>query len=169
MPDISLRLSAAYDNISVPGDIQDYFRGETRTDSSVTLNDPDDDIFPQKVRVTMTVDTLSDMPKVVAVANTDEQRQFLVPPSATQDRVHVRGSSLSHGQKADFDAQQQKPDFATRDAKLDEPLNKHLPDSMPRKQTSPLSQTTPTPKPPLTRGQPTQFWKFWKTLLSGQW
>jgi len=123
----------------------------------------------QTGRVTMTVDTLSDMPKVVAVANTDEQRQFLVPPSATQDRVHVRGSSLSHGQKADFDAQQQKPDFATRDAKLDEPLNKHLPDSMPRKQTSPLSQTTPTPKPPLTRGQPTQFWKFWKTLLSGQW
>ena len=123
----------------------------------------------QTGRVTMTVDTLSDMPKVVAVANTDEQRQFLVPPSATQDRVHVRGSSLSHGQKADFDAQQQKPDFATRDAKLEDPLNKHLPDSMPRKQTSPLSQTTPTPKPPLTRGQPTQFWKFWKTLLSGQW
>jgi rare lipoprotein A len=123
----------------------------------------------QTGRVTMTVDTLSDIPKVVAVANTERQLQFSESASATQDRVHVRGSSLSHGQKADFDAQQQKPDFATRDAKLDEPLNKHLPDSMPRKQTSPLSQTTPTPKPPLTRGQPTQFWKFWKTLLSGQW
>jgi hypothetical protein len=108
------------------------------------------------------------MPKAVAVANTEEQLQFLVPPSATQDRVHVRDSSLSHEQKADFDAQQQKPDFATRDAKLEDPLNKHLPDSMPRKRTSHILQTTPAPKPTLTRGQPTQFWKFWKTLLSGR-
>ena len=122
----------------------------------------------QTGRVTMTVDTLSDIPKVVAVANTERQLQFLEPASATQDRVHVRDSSLSHEQKADFDAQQQKPDFATRDAKLDDPLNKHLPDSMPRKQTSPLSQITPTPKPPVTRGQPPQFWKFWKALLSGR-
>ena len=36
-------------------------------------------------------------------------------------------SLLLHEQKADFDAQQQKPDFATRDAKLEDSLNKYLP------------------------------------------
>ena len=93
---------------------------------------------------------------------------FLVTPSATQDAVHVRDSLLLHEQKADFDAQQQKPDFATRDAKLEDSLNKYLPDSKPRKRTSHISQTTPTPKFYLTRGQPTQFWKFWKTFLLGR-
>jgi hypothetical protein len=95
----------------------------------------------------MTVDTLSDMPKAVAVANTDEQLRFLVTPSATQDAVHVRDSLLLH---------QQKADFATRDAKLEDSLKGHLSDSMSRKRTSHL-----------TRGQPTRFWKFWKTFLLG--
>jgi rare lipoprotein A len=122
----------------------------------------------QTGRVTMTVDTLSDIPNAVAVANTDERLPFLVTPSATQDAVHVRDSLLLHEQKADFDVQQQKPDFATRDAKLEDSLNKYLPDSMPRKRTSHISQTTPTPKFYLTRGQPTQFWKFWKTFLLGR-
>jgi rare lipoprotein A len=120
----------------------------------------------QTGRVTMTVDTLSDMPKAVAAANTNEQLP-LVMPSATQDAVHVRDSSLPHGQKVDLDAEQQKPDFATRDAKLEDSLNKDLSDSTPRKRTSHIQITT-MPKLYLARGQPTQFWKFWKTFLMGR-
>ena len=36
-------------------------------------------------------------------------------------------SVLLHDQKADFDAQQQKPDVATRDAKLEDSLQDILP------------------------------------------
>ena len=73
----------------------------------------------QTGRVTMTVDTLSSAPNAVAVANADEQLPLSVPPPATRDSVHNRNSLLLHDQKADFDTQQQKPDFATRDAKLE--------------------------------------------------
>src|SRR6478752_7235475 len=38
----------------------------------------------QTGHVTMSLDTQSDVRNAVAVANTDEQRQFLVPPFATQ-------------------------------------------------------------------------------------
>lgn len=121
----------------------------------------------QTGRVTMTVDTLSDMPKAVAVANTDE-RPPSVTPSAAQDAAHVRNLSLAHEQNADFDAQQQKSDFAPLDAKLEDSLDKHVPASMPQKLTSHISQTTLTPKFHLTRGQPTQVWKLWKTFLLGR-
>jgi hypothetical protein len=115
----------------------------------------------------MTVDTLSDGPKAVAVANTDE-RPPSVTPSAAQDAAHVRNLSLAHEQNADFDAQQHKSDFAPLDAKLEDSLDKHVPASMPQKLTSHISQTTLTPKFHLTRGQPTQVWKLWKTFLLGR-
>jgi hypothetical protein len=66
----------------------------------------------------------------------------LVTPSAAQDAVHVRNSSLAHQQNANFDAQQQKSDFAPLDAKLEDSLDKHVPGSMPQKLTSHISQTT---------------------------
>ena len=74
----------------------------------------------QTGRVTMTVDTLSGAPNTVAVANIDEQLPLSVTPSAIQDAVHKRDLLLLHDQKADFDTQEQKPDFATRDAKLED-------------------------------------------------
>ena len=65
----------------------------------------------QTGRVTMTVDTLSSAPNTAAVANVDEQLPLSVPSSAIQDAVHKRNSLLLHDQKADFDTQEQKPDF----------------------------------------------------------
>jgi hypothetical protein len=75
---------------------------------------------------------------------------------------------LLHDQKADFDTQERKSDFATRDAKLEGSLQEHLSDSMPRKRTSHVSHNTPTPKFYLTRRQPTQFWGRWKAFLLGR-
>ena len=85
-----------------------------------------------------------------------------------QDAVRKRDSLLLHDQKADFDTQEQKPDFTTRDAKLEDSLQEHLPDSMPRKRTSHVSNNAPTQKFYLTRNQPTQFWRFWKAFLLGR-
>ena len=93
----------------------------------------------QTGRVTMTVDTLSGAPNTAAVANIDEQLPLSVTSSAMQDAVRKRNSLLLHDQKADFDTQEQKPDFTTRDAKLEDSLQEHLPDSMPRKRTSHVS------------------------------
>ncbi len=122
----------------------------------------------QTGRVTMTVDTQSDVPNAVAVANIDEQLPVSVTPSATQDAVRKRDELLLHDQKADFDAQQQKPDFATRDAKLDDSLQVDRPGSMPPKRTSYALQITPTRKIYLTTDRPTQFWRFWKSVLLGR-
>jgi hypothetical protein len=71
-----------------------------------------------------------------------------------------RDSLLLHDQKVDFDTQEQKPDFPTRDAKLE--LHEHSPAAAPRK------RITPTPKFYLTRSQPTQFWRLWKAFLLGR-
>jgi rare lipoprotein A len=122
----------------------------------------------QTGRVSMTVDTLSGAPNTVAVANIDEQLPLSVTPSAIQDAVRKRDSLLLHDQKADFDAQEHKPDFAPRDAKLEDSVQEHFPDSMPRKRTSHVSHITPTPKFYLTRSQPTQFWRLWKAFLLGR-
>jgi rare lipoprotein A len=122
----------------------------------------------QTGRVTMTVDTLSGAPNTVTVANIDEQLSLSVTPSAMQDAVRKRDSLLLHDQKADFDTQENKPDFAPRDAKLEDSLQEHFPDSMPRKRTSHVSHITPTPKFYLTRSQPTQFWRLWKAFLLGR-
>jgi rare lipoprotein A len=120
----------------------------------------------QTGRVTMTVDTLSGAPNTAAVANIDERLPLSVTSSAMQDAVRKRDSLLLHDQKADFDTQEQKPDFATRDAKLE--LHEHSPDAAPRKRTSHVSHITPTPKFYLTRSQPTQFWRLWKAFLLGR-
>jgi rare lipoprotein A len=120
----------------------------------------------QTGRVTMTVDTLSGAPNTVNVANIDEQLPLSVTPPAMQDAVRKRDSL--HDQKADFDSQEHKPDFAPRDAKLEGSLPEHFPDSMPRKRTSHVSHNTPTPKFYLTRSQPTQFWGLWKAFLLGR-
>ena len=122
----------------------------------------------QTGRVTMTVDGLSGAQNAVAVANVDEQLPLSVPPSATQDAVHNGDSLLRHDRKADFDIQQQKPDIATRDAKLEDPLQEHLPDPTQRKRTSHVSHNAPTPKSYLRRSQPTQFWSLWKAFLLGR-
>jgi peptidoglycan lytic transglycosylase len=122
----------------------------------------------QTGRVTMTVDTLSSAPNAVAVANADEQLPLSVPPPATRDSVHNRDSLLLHDQKADFDTQQQKPDVATRDAKLEDSLQEHPLDSIQRKRTSHVSHNAPTPKFYLRRSQPTQFWSLWKAFLLGR-
>jgi hypothetical protein len=116
----------------------------------------------------MTVDTLSGAPIAVAVANIGEQLPISVTPSATQDAVRSRDSLLLHDQKADFETQEQKPDFATRDAKLEGSLQGHFPGSKPRKRTSHVSQIAPTPNFYLTRSQPPQFWRLWKAFLSGR-
>jgi hypothetical protein len=108
----------------------------------------------------MTVDTLSGAPNTVAVANIDEQLPLSVTPFAMQDAVRKRDSLLLHDQKVDFDTQEQKPDFPTRDAKLE--LHEHSPAAAPRK------RITPTPKFYLTRSQPTQFWRLWKAFLLGR-
>jgi rare lipoprotein A len=117
----------------------------------------------QTGRVTMTVDSLSGAPNAVAVASADEQLPLSVPPTPTQDSVHDRASLLP-----DFDTQQQKPDVATRDAKLEESLQEHPPDSIQRKRTSHVSHDTPARKFYLTRSQPTQFWSLWKAFLLGR-
>ena len=88
--------------------------------------------------------------------------------SRPRDAAPMARSVLLHDQKADFDAQQQKPDVATRDAKLEDSLQEHPPDSIQRKRTSHLSHNTSTPKLYLTRGQPTQFWRLWKEFLLGR-
>jgi rare lipoprotein A len=118
----------------------------------------------QTGRVTMTVDTLSSATNAVAVANADEQLPLSVPPPATQDSVHNRDSLLLHD--SEFDTQQQKPD--TRDAKLEDSLQKHPPDSIQRKRTSRASHNTPMRKFYLTTSQPTQFWSLWKAFLFGR-
>ena len=115
-------------------------------------------VFPRPGASPWTIDTLSGAPNTVAVANIDEQLPLSVTPSATQDAFRNRDSLLLHYQKVDFDTQQRKSDFATRDAKLEGSLQEHLSDSMPRKRTSHVSHNTPTPKFYLTRRQPTQFW-----------
>lgn len=122
----------------------------------------------QTGRVTMTVDAQSDVPNAVAVANIDEQLPVSVTPSATQDAVRKRDALLLHDQKADFDTQQQKPDFATRDAKLDVSLQVDRAGSMPPKRTFHALQITPSRKIYLTTGQPTQFWRVWKSFLLGR-
>ena len=122
----------------------------------------------QTGRVSMTVDSLSGAPNTVAVANIDEQLPLSVTPSVMQDAVRKRDSLLLHDQKADFDTQEQKPDFITRDAKLEDSLQEHLSDSMPRKRTPHVSNNAPTQKFYLSRNQPTQFWRFWKAFLLGR-
>jgi rare lipoprotein A len=122
----------------------------------------------QTGRVSMTVDTLSGAPNTVAVANIDEQLPLSVTPSAIQDAVRKRDSLLLHDQKADFDAQEHKPDFAPRDAKLEDSLQEHPLDSIQRKRTSHVSHNAPTPKFYLRRSQPTQFWSLWKAFLLGR-
>ena len=120
----------------------------------------------QTGRVTMTVDALSGEPNTAAVANIDERLPLSVTSSAIQDAVRKRDSLLLHDQKVDFDTQEQKPDFPTRDAKLE--LHEHSPAAAPRKRTSHVSHITPTPKFYLTRSQPTQFWRLWKAFLLGR-
>jgi hypothetical protein len=63
---------------------------------------------------------------------------------------------------------EQKPDFITRVAQLEDSLQEHLPDSMPRKRTPHVSNNAPTQKFYLTKNQPTQFWRFWKAFLLGR-
>jgi rare lipoprotein A len=121
----------------------------------------------QTGRVSMTVDTLSGAPNTVAVANIDEQLPVSVTPSVMRDAIRKRGSLLLHDQKADFDTQEQKPDFITRDAKLEDSLQEHFPASIP-KRTPHVSHVTPTPKFHPTRSQPAQFWRFWKAFLLGR-
>ena len=122
----------------------------------------------QTGRVSMTVDTLSGAPNAVAVANIDEQLPLSVTPSVMQDAVRKRNSLLLHDQKADFDTQEQKPDVATRDAKLEDSLQEHPLNSIQRKRTSHVSHNAPTPKFYLRRSQPTQFWSLWKAFLLGR-
>jgi rare lipoprotein A len=119
----------------------------------------------QTGRVSMTVDTLSGAPNTVAVANIDEQLPLSATPSVTQDAVRKRDSLLLHDQKADFDTQEQKPDFTTHDAKLEDSLQ--APASIP-KRTSHVSHVTPTPKFHPTRSQPARFWRFSKGFLLGR-
>jgi rare lipoprotein A len=122
----------------------------------------------QTGRVTMTVATLSGEPKAVAVANIDERLPLSPQPPATQDAVHNGDSSLLHNRKAHFAIQEQKPHIASRDAKLEDSLREHLPDSMPRTRTSHVSHNTGTPKLYLARSQPRQFWRLWKAFLLGR-
>jgi rare lipoprotein A len=121
----------------------------------------------QTGHITMTVDTLNGAPNTVAVANIDE-KLLLSTPSATQNAVRKRELLLLHDKKADFDTQERKPVFTTRDAKFEDSLQGHLSYSMPRKRTSHVSHNTPTPKYYLTRSQPTQFWRLWKAFLLGR-
>jgi hypothetical protein len=53
--------------------------------------------------------------------------------SRLPDAVRKRDSLLLHDQKADFDTQEQKPDFTTRDAKLEDSLQEHFPASIPKR------------------------------------
>ena len=122
----------------------------------------------QTGHVTMTVDTLSGAPNMVAVANIDKQLPPSVTPTATRDAIRDSNSLPLRDQKADFDTQKQKPDFITRDAKLEDSLQEHLPDSMPLKRTRHESNNAPTQKFYPTRNQPTQFWRFWKAFLLGR-
>lgn len=122
----------------------------------------------QTGHVTMTVDALSGAPSTVAVANIDQQLPPSVTPAATRGAIRDSNSLPLRDQKADFDTQEQKPDFITRDAQLEDSLQEHLPDSMPRKRTPHVSNSAPTQKFYLTRNQPTQFWRFWKAFLLGR-
>ena len=122
----------------------------------------------QTGHVTMTVDTLSGAPSTVAVANIDQQLPPSVTPAATRGAIRDSNSLPLRDQKADFDSQEQKPDFITRDAQFEDSLQEHLPDSMPRKRTPHVSNNAPTQKFYLTRNQPTQFWRFWKAFLLGR-
>jgi len=122
----------------------------------------------QTGHVTMTVDALSDAPSTVAVANIDQPLPPSVTPAATRGALRDSNSLPLRDQKADFDSQEQKPDFITRDAQLEDSLQEHLPDSMPRKRTPHVSNKAPTQKFYLTRNQSTQFWRFWKALLLGR-
>jgi rare lipoprotein A len=119
----------------------------------------------QTGRVTMTIDTLSSAPNAVAVANADEQLPLSVPPLATQDSVHNRDSLLLHDHNRHST---QKPDVATRDAKLEDSFQEHPPDSIQRKPTSHVSHNAPAPKFYLRRSQPPQFWSRWKAFLLGR-
>jgi rare lipoprotein A len=119
----------------------------------------------QTGHVTMTVDTLSGAPSTVAVANIDQQLPPSVTPAATRGAIRDSNSLPLRDQKADFDTQEQKPDYITRDAKLEDSLQEHLSDSMPRKRTPHVSNNAPTQKFYLSRNQPTQFWRFWKAFL----
>ena len=118
----------------------------------------------QTGHVTMTVDALSAAPS--AAANIDQQLPPSVTPAATRGAIRDSNSLPLRDQKADFDTQEQKPDFITRDAKLE--LHEHSPDAAPRKRTSHVSHITPTPKFYLTRSRPTQFWRLWKETLLGR-
>jgi rare lipoprotein A len=122
----------------------------------------------QTGHVTMTVDTLSGAPSTVAVANIDQQLPPSVTPAATRGAIRDSNSLPLRDQKADFDTQEQKHDFITRDAKLEDSLQEHLSDSMPRKRTPHVSNNAPTQKFYLSRNQPTQFWRFWKAFLLGR-
>jgi rare lipoprotein A len=115
----------------------------------------------QTGRVTMSVDTLNGPPHAVTVANIDEQLPLSEAPSAAGDAVGNR-------ENTDIHTQEQRPDVTNRDAKLEESLEAHHPDPMPRKRTSHVSHNAPTPKFYLRRSQPTQFWTLWKAFLLGR-
>jgi len=118
--------------------------------------------------VTMSVDTLNGAPHAVTVANIDEQLPLSEAPSTTGDAVGNREALLPRDQNTDIHTQEQRPDVTNRDAKLEESLQAHLPDSMPRKRTSHVSHNASTPKLYLRSSQPTQFWNLWKAFLLGR-
>jgi rare lipoprotein A len=122
----------------------------------------------QTGRVTMSVDTLNGPPHAVTVANIDEQLALSEAPSAAGDAVGNRQALLPRDQKTDIHTQEQKPDAATRDAKLEGSLQEHPPDSMQRRRTSHVSHNAPTAKFYVRRSQPTQFWSLWKAFLLGR-
>jgi rare lipoprotein A len=122
----------------------------------------------QTGRVTMSVDTLNGAPNAVTVANIDEQLPLSEAPSATGDAVRKRESLLPRDQKTDNHTQEQRPDVATRDAKLEDSLLAQLPNSMPRKRTSHVLHNATTPKFYLRRSKPTQFWSLWRAFLLGR-
>jgi rare lipoprotein A len=122
----------------------------------------------QTGRVTMSVDILNGAPHAVTVANIDEQLPLSEAPSTTGSAVYKRGSLLPRDQNTDIHTQEQRPEVTNRDAKLEESLEAHHPDSMPQKRTSHVSHNAPTPKFYLRRSQPTQFWSLWKAFLLGR-
>ena len=122
----------------------------------------------QTGRVTMSVDTLNGAPNAVTVANIDEQLPLSEARSAIGNAVREHESLLPRDQKTDKHAQEQRPDVATRDAKLEDSLLAQLPNSMPRKRTFHVSHNPATPKFYLARSQPIQFWRLWKTFLLGR-
>jgi len=113
----------------------------------------------QTGHVTMSLDTQSDVRNAVAVANLDEQLPLSVTASATQDIVQKRDALL---------LRDQKPDFAIRDAKLEDSFQVDPRDSMPSERTLHALKMGPTQKSYLTTGQPPHFWRFWKSLLFGR-